>query len=155
MDLIEALRCFTRIAEVGSFTAVARENGSSASAVNHQIAQLEAHFGIRLFHRTTRRLSLTDDRRELLSHARHLSEMADEITVSMSHQEKSPTGLVRVATPIGTARLPVPRLRSFLESHPGLSVELLISDRNSPLGCTGWSGPSHTQHEHPESSPPS
>jgi hypothetical protein len=46
-----ALRCFTRIAEVGSFSAVARENGSSASAVNRQIAQLEAHFAIRLQHR--------------------------------------------------------------------------------------------------------
>ena len=49
MDLIEALRCFTRIVEIGSFSAVARESGSSASAVNRQIAQLEAHLGIRLF----------------------------------------------------------------------------------------------------------
>jgi len=61
MDLIAALRAFVRVTETGSFSAVARETHASQSAVTRLVAQLEQHFDVRLFHRTTRRLSLTDD----------------------------------------------------------------------------------------------
>ena len=56
MDLIGALHAFVRVTETGSFSAVARESNASQSAVTRQIAQLEQHFSVRLFHRTTRRL---------------------------------------------------------------------------------------------------
>ena len=61
MDLINGLHTFIRVVETGSFSAVAREENSSQSAVTRQVAQLEEHFGVRLFHRTTRKLSLTDE----------------------------------------------------------------------------------------------
>ena len=70
MDLIGALRAFVRVTETGSFSAVARETHVSQSAVTRLVAQLEQHFEVRLFHRTTRRLSLTDDGQVLLAHAR-------------------------------------------------------------------------------------
>lgn len=129
MDLLHALTTFTRIVETGSFSAVARESNIGHSAVTRLIGQLESHFGVRLFHRTTRRLSLTQDGQDLLGLARHMIEVADEITATMSRQQGKPTGLVRVAMPVGATRLLVPRLREFLEYHPGLSVEVLVSDR--------------------------
>jgi DNA-binding transcriptional LysR family regulator len=84
MDLLHALTTFTRIVETGSFSAVARENNTAHSAVTRLVGQLEAHFGVRLFHRTTRRLSLTEDGQDLLGHARHLIEVADEIITTIS-----------------------------------------------------------------------
>jgi DNA-binding transcriptional LysR family regulator len=70
MDLLGALGVLVRVVETGSFSAAARERELSQAAVARQIAQLEDHFGVRLFHRTTRKLSLTDDGQMLLGLAR-------------------------------------------------------------------------------------
>src|ERR1700745_3120769 len=70
MDLVGALGVLVRVAETGSFFAVARERGASQAAVTRQISQLEEHFGVRLLHRTTRKLSLTDDGQMLFGLAR-------------------------------------------------------------------------------------
>jgi len=61
MDLVGTLQVLVRVVDTGSFSAVARERDLTQAAVAHQIAQLEEHFGVRLFHRTTRKLRLIDD----------------------------------------------------------------------------------------------
>jgi DNA-binding transcriptional LysR family regulator len=66
MDLLGTLKVLVRVTETGSFSAVARERNLTQAAVAKQVAQLEETFGVRLFHRTTRKLSLTDDGRTLL-----------------------------------------------------------------------------------------
>ena len=66
MDMLRALGTFVRIVETGSFSAVARETNSTPSAVTRLVGQLEEHFRVRLFHRTTRHLSLTEDGQDLL-----------------------------------------------------------------------------------------
>ena len=71
MDLLASLRSLIGIAETGSFSEVARRDGSSQSAITRRIGDLEEHFGVRLLHRTTRRLSLTPDGEEVLEYARH------------------------------------------------------------------------------------
>lgn len=129
MDLIGALRSFTRVAETGSFSAVARETGSSQSAVTRQVAQLEEHFRVRLFHRTTRRLSLTDDGQSLLSHARQLLEYAESMEAELGSHSVSPAGLVRVGTPVAAGLFLAPRMPSLLSRHPGLEVELVMRDQ--------------------------
>lgn len=126
MDLIGGLRSFIRVVETGSFSAVSRENQVSQSAVTRQIAQLEQHFGARLFHRTTRHLSLTDDGQGLLTHARHLVEAADEMEMALGRQSSSPTGLVRLGTSIAGGHYLAPRLPALLERYPGLRVELVM-----------------------------
>jgi DNA-binding transcriptional LysR family regulator len=129
MDLLHALTTFTRIAETGSFSSVARETNSSHSAVTRLIGQLEQHFGVRLFHRTTRRLSLTEDGQDLLGHARHLLELAEGMEGALGRHRTSPTGLVRIGTSSAGATLLTPRMVPFLESHPGLQLELVVRDR--------------------------
>jgi DNA-binding transcriptional LysR family regulator len=133
MDLIGALRCFIRVVETGSFSAVAREGQVSQSAVTRQIAQLEQHFSARLFHRTTRRLSLTDDGQGLLTHARQLVEAADEMEAALGRQSTAPTGLVRVGTSVAGGLFLAPRLPTLLERHPGLRVELVMRDQFSDM----------------------
>jgi DNA-binding transcriptional LysR family regulator len=121
MDLIDALRCFVRVVETGSFSAVSRESRISQSAVSRQVAQLEEHFGARLFHRSTRRLSLTDDGQSLLAHARRLLDVADEMEGALGRQSNSPTGLVRLGTSIAGGLVLAPRLPLLLARDPTLT----------------------------------
>jgi DNA-binding transcriptional LysR family regulator len=133
MDLIGALRCFVRVVETGSFSAVSREIQLSQSAVTRQIAQLEQHFGARLLHRTTRHLSLTDDGQGLLSHARHLLDTAEEMEAALGRQSSSPTGLVRLGLSVAAARFVAARIHTLLELHPGLRVELVANDQHGDM----------------------
>src|SRR5580698_3035675 len=123
MDLIAALTVFNRIAETGSFSAVARETNTSQSAITRLVGQLEAHFGVRLFHRTTRRLSLTEDGQDLLEHSRHLLEVAEGLEGALGVHRTSPTGLVRLGVTMAGATLMGPRLFGLLAQYPGLSIE--------------------------------
>src|ERR1700748_3324789 len=133
MDVLGALRAFVRITETGSFSAVARETNASQSAVTRLVAQLEQHFDVRLFHRTTRRLSLTDDGQALMAHARHLIESADEMETVLGRQSGAPRGLVRLGTSVAGGLFLATRLPVLLARHPGLSVELVMRDQNSDM----------------------
>jgi DNA-binding transcriptional LysR family regulator len=133
MDLFDALRCFIRVVETGSFSAVSRESRISQSAVSRQIGQLEQHFKARLFHRTTRRLSLTDDGQSLLTHARRLMDVAGEMEDALGRQSNSPTGLVRLGTTIAGGLVLAPRLPLLLARYPGLRIELVMRDTFSDM----------------------
>jgi DNA-binding transcriptional LysR family regulator len=129
MDLLGALGALVRVAETGSFSAVARERQVSQSAVTRQIALLEQHFGVRLFHRTTRHLSLTDDGERLLGHARTVLATVEGMEEELGHQRSTPTGLVRVGVRSAGARFLATRVPQLLARHPGLRVELVVRDQ--------------------------
>jgi DNA-binding transcriptional LysR family regulator len=133
MDLIGALRAFVRVTETGSFSAVARETNASQSAVTRQIAQLEQHFQVRLFHRTTRHLSPTDDGNALLHLAQHLLDATDEMEAALGRQSGEPRGLVRLGTSVAGGLFLSTRLPVLLARHPGLSVKLIMSDRHTDM----------------------
>jgi DNA-binding transcriptional LysR family regulator len=133
MDLLSALSDFVRVVETGSFSRVAREKGSSHSVVTRQIAQLERYFGVRLLHRTTRRLSLTDDGQILIGYANRLLEESSAMESDLGKHRHSPTGLVRVGTIMGAGLCLANRLPQLLDRHAGLSVELVVCDHVSEL----------------------
>lgn len=128
MDTIESLRTFIRVVETGSLSAVAREMAASQSTVSRQITALEEHFGVRLFHRTTRHLSLTDDGENLHEHANHLLDMVEEMETALGQDKSSPSGHVRVATPVSLGLILMERVPELMSRYPGLSVELLMDD---------------------------
>ena len=129
MDLLGALGILVRVVETGSFSAVARERELSQAAVARQVSQLEEHFGVRLFHRTTRKLSLTDDGEMLLGLARPVLDGVDGLEAALGRQSASPVGLVRVGVTVAASRLLAQRLPMLLADHPGLKVELVVGDR--------------------------
>jgi DNA-binding transcriptional LysR family regulator len=133
LDLLGALRSFVRVVDTGSFSAVAREDAASQSTITRQIGQLEDHFGVRLLHRTTRRLSLTHDGQDLLVHARHLLETADGMEAALGRQSSAPVGQVRFGTSIAFGLFLTPRLPVLFARHPNLSVELVMRDRPSDM----------------------
>ena len=129
MDLLAGLRTFVRVAESGSFSAVAREIGATQPAVSRQISALEQHLDARLIQRTTRSLTLTEDGRDLLDHARRVLDCVEEAETAVGRRQGAPSGLVRMATPSTFGRLYVaPRMRRLLDRYPELSVELHMSD---------------------------
>jgi DNA-binding transcriptional LysR family regulator len=128
MDLLATLKTFVAVTETGSFSAVARHENSSQSAVTRRIADLEAHFGVRLFHRTTRRLSLAPDGEELLAHARQVIAASMEMEDALGSHRTAPVGLVRLGAPVGFGNYVASHLPDLLTRHPGLSVELILAD---------------------------
>jgi DNA-binding transcriptional LysR family regulator len=133
MDMLHALETFVRVVETGSFSAVARESNINTSAVTRLVGQLEDHFQVRLFHRTTRHLSLTEDGQNLLSHAQDVIDAAAGLEDSLGRQRTAPTGRVRVGLTNGGARLITPGLAGLLDRYPGLSVDLVIREQFDDL----------------------
>jgi len=129
MDLLGALGVLARVVETGSFSAVARERELSQAAVARQVSQLEDHFGVRLFHRTTRKLSLTDDGQMLLGLARPVLDSVEGMEAVLGQQSATPVGLVRVGVTVASSRFLAQRLPTLLADHPGLKVELVVGDR--------------------------
>jgi DNA-binding transcriptional LysR family regulator len=84
---------------------------------------------VRLFHRTTRKLSLTDDGVTLVSRARPLLDGAEELKSELDGHRSSPSGLVRVGVTATGSRFLSPRIPSLLADHPKLRVELVVGDR--------------------------
>jgi len=133
MDLLHALETFVRVVETGSFSAVARENNINTSAVTRLVGQLEEHFSVRLFHRTTRHLSLTEDGQTLLNHAHDVIDAASGLEDSIGRQRSAPTGRVRVGLTAGGGRLVTPGFGGLLDRYPGLTVDLVIREHFDDL----------------------
>ena len=129
MDILAAFRTFIRISERGSLSAVARDTGATQPAISRQLAALEDHLGVRLVQRSTRSLTLTEDGRDLLGHARLVVEAVEETEAAIGQRRESPAGLVRVGCPSVFGRTYiVPHLGDLLGRYPGLSVELVVGD---------------------------
>ncbi len=138
MDLIAAFRTYVRVAETGSFSAVAREIGATQPAVSRQVSALEEHLGARLIQRTTRSLTLTEEGRALLDHARRVLDCVAEAEAAVGRGHPAVGGLVRIAAPASFGRLYVaPLMRRLLDRHPDLQVELQMSDTAADMIAGG------------------
>jgi DNA-binding transcriptional LysR family regulator len=128
MDLFCALGYFVRVVDTGSFSRVARETGLCHTTISQQITYLEQHFGVRLLHRTTRRMSLTGDGEILIGHARRMLGKLSAMEQKLGAHRDAPTGLVRVGSIMGAGLFLAVRLPLLLERNPELSVELVVCD---------------------------
>ena len=134
MDLLAAYRAFVRVAESGSFSAVAREMGTTQPAVSRQIAALEDYLETRLIQRTTRRLTLTEDGRDLVVHARRVLDVVEESLSAVGRRRGAPSGLVRIGASVTFGRLYLaPRMARLLARYPELSIDLALSDSRADL----------------------
>ncbi|MFM2247060.1 MAG: hypothetical protein RL071_3134 [Pseudomonadota bacterium] len=131
---LEQLQAFVRVVEHGSFARAAEGLGVQASAVSRRVAALEAQLGVPLLQRTTRRLSLTTAGQELLERAgpavAALLEAADEVR----RADSALVGPIRVAVPgaLGRRRI-APALFAFAQAHPGVQLDLRVSDARLDL----------------------
>lgn len=130
MDKIQAMQLFIRVAELESFSRAADSMGLPKGSVSRQIQALENGLGTQLLHRTTRRVSLTQDGMVYYERAKDLLANMDELDGLFLHDPTSVSGRIRVDMPTGVARnLVIPRLPHFLQQYPGIELELSSSDR--------------------------
>jgi DNA-binding transcriptional LysR family regulator len=121
---------FSRVAASGSFTAAAGELGITPSAVSRQVRALEERLGVRLLHRTTRRVSLTAEGRGFYERLRGVLAEATEAEEQVMQQHATLRGPLRIGTPMdfGRAHLAAPLAR-FAAANPELRLEIAFSDR--------------------------
>jgi len=137
LDLDDAA-LFLRVTELGTLSAAARERHAPVSLVSRTLARLEAQCGVRLMHRTTHGLSLTDEGDTFAAHARRLLDTRDELAAAFQHKRAGPSGWVRLSVSPGLAdSVIVPSLSSLYEAHPQLQVEVLADDRMVDMAREG------------------
>src|ERR1043165_7989381 len=118
MDKLQAMKTFVRVVETGSFSAVAHQANTTQGAVSKQVSALERELGARLLTRTTRSLALTEEGERYFTQARRLLAEIAEAEAVLREGEQQLTGWLRVAAPVGYARLKLMALmQSFMAAH--------------------------------------
>lgn len=134
MDRLQAMEVFVRVAEAGSFTAVADRLNVARSAITRQIAALEAHLGTKLLARSTRRLSLTSSGSAYLEKCREILAMVEAAEGEMGTDNRAPRGPIRASVPMSFGiRHLMPLISDFVTTYPEVTVELDFSDRRVNL----------------------
>jgi DNA-binding transcriptional LysR family regulator len=129
-DDIFSMIVFARVVQASSFTAAAAKLGVSKSVVSARVAALEERLGVRLLHRTTRKLRLTPDGQALVAHCTPLLAAADRAAEAVAATGDSPRGLLRINAPVVFAQdyLAEP-IAAYLTRFPDVRVELTPDDR--------------------------
>jgi DNA-binding transcriptional LysR family regulator len=134
VDRFEAMSILLLAVEKGSFTAAAKALGMPLPTVSRKIGELEAHLGVRLLTRTTRRLSLTDAGAAYLGAARRILEDVEEAERTAAGEFSAPRGELIVTAPVLFGRLHLlPVVADFLGAYPEINVRMILSDRNLQL----------------------
>jgi DNA-binding transcriptional LysR family regulator len=138
MDKLDAMRLFVRVAEAGSFSAVARQLNVARSAVTRQVAGLEASLGVKLLARTTRRLSLTSAGAAYLEKCRVILNLVEAAETGLAEENQSARGPVRISVPLSLGlRYLSPLLLEFATLHPEVALDTEYSDQRSNLFESG------------------
>ncbi len=135
---LEDAALFIRVAELGTLSAAALERNESVSQISRAIVRMEKSLAVRLLHRTTHGLSLTDEGDTFLTHARRMADTAAELETDLSGRLATPSGWVRVAvSPILAQLVIVPSLRGLYKKHPKLQIDIAADDRAVDLARDG------------------
>jgi DNA-binding transcriptional LysR family regulator len=134
MDKFKAMQTFVRIADEGSLTRAAGELKLSLPAVVRSLAAYEAELGVRLFHRTTRRITLTEDGKQHLANCRQVLTALDESEAQLSAGVREAAGHLTITAPVLFGQMHVaPSVTRFLQKHSRMRCTVLLLDRITNL----------------------
>ncbi|WP_027214071.1 LysR family transcriptional regulator [Burkholderia sp. WSM2232] len=128
MDSLNGFVVFVQVAETRSFVAAGRSLGVSASAVGKSVARLEDKLGVRLFHRSTRSVTLTSEGTLFLERSRRILAEIEAAQMELSQATETPRGRLRVSLPL-VSSLVLPVLGEFMAEYPQIELDLDFSDR--------------------------
>lgn len=139
LDRLTGMQVFARVAALGSLSAAARALGMSQTMATKHIAAIEDRLGVKLLHRTTRRLALTEAGRRFLDSTERILAEIEEAEAAASADRLEARGTLRVNVPVsfGTREV-APLLPDFARSHPSVTVDLGLNDRVVDLIEEGW-----------------
>jgi DNA-binding transcriptional LysR family regulator len=136
---LQQLSSFLAVVRAGSFVGAADATGLSKAAVSRHVAELEEHLGVRLLHRTTRRLSLTDDGQRFHARAGELVAALEELETETASSGGEATGLLRINAPLTFGILHLaPLWPRFTAAHPKVSLDITLNDRLVDLVEEGY-----------------
>lgn len=134
MKGFEQFLAFAQTARHGSFSAAARDLGGTPSAVAKSVARLETTLGVKLFHRTTRQVSLTPDGERLFHRCQRVLAEFEDLQAEAAGVRGSPSGLLRVDLPIFYGRrFVMPLLAGLMRAYPALQLEVRLQDGYADL----------------------
>jgi len=139
METLSNLESFVRSAEAGGFSGAARRMGVTPAAVSRNVAMLEKNLGVRLFHRSTRKLTLTEDGERLLAGIGPNLDKLQSALADVAAGDAHPAGVLKVSMPqtLGTGWL-LPMLPAFLARYPGVRPEWHFEERQVDLVGEGY-----------------
>jgi DNA-binding transcriptional LysR family regulator len=139
MDKFTAMRVFRRVVELEGFAVAARDLCLSNAAISKNIAELEAHLGVKLLARTTRRMSVTEAGTAYYGRCISILDEIDEAERAAAHLSAAPRGKLKVSAPMSFGLLHLaPIIPAFLEQYPEVSADLVMNDRTVDLVDEGF-----------------
>lgn len=148
IDLFKVLKVFTLVYELGNFSAAARVLSITPGAVSKQVSSLEDTLGCRLFQRTTRHLSITEEGHRLYALIQQPAQQIEDAIATLSSDEGRPKGAVKVSLPIAFSRTVIlPSLGRFRERYPEITLDLHFENRHVDLISEGFDCAIGQQHE--------
>ncbi|GAN63638.1 LysR family transcriptional regulator [Acetobacter indonesiensis NRIC 0313] len=152
LDRITSMQVFVKVVATGSFTAAGRALCLSQTMVTKHITALETRLGVTLFHRSTRRLSLTEAGRLFLEGCQKILADLEDVEQTVTEQRREPRGRLRLNAPVSFAiRYVAPILPEFSRRYPLVTVELGLNDRAVDLIEEGWDLTLRIRHMAPSS----
>jgi DNA-binding transcriptional LysR family regulator len=128
MDKLAALQAFVQAGEARSFVAAGRQLGLTPSAIGKAIARLEDELGVRLFHRSTRSIALTEEGAAYFDRCRQLLSDLSSAEAALRSEQARPAGVLKVSLPL-TGMLLMPVITDFMDAFPEVRPDLDFTDR--------------------------
>jgi DNA-binding transcriptional LysR family regulator len=130
MDRALEMQVFCTVVDKGSFIGAAEPLGMSKAAISRYVSGLEERLGARLLHRTTRRLSLTEEGRQFYHQAREVLALMDQAEEAVSSTAPEPSGVLRVNAPVSFGVLHLaPIWGDFMKAYPNVELDISLNDR--------------------------
>jgi DNA-binding transcriptional LysR family regulator len=147
MDSLSGIAVFVQVADTRSFTAAGRQLGISSSAVGKSIARIEERLGVRLFHRSTRSITLTAEGALFLERCRRILSEVEAAEMELSDVAGTPRGKLRISVPQLNGTL-MPVLSAFMRAYPDIALEIDMSDRMVDIIEEGFDAVIRTGEQH-------
>ena len=130
MDTLDGIKTVIAVIETGSFTAASERLGMSKALVSKYVGEVEDSLGVRLLNRSTRRLALTEAGQRYYDQALPLIEEFAEMVDSVTGEQSSPRGLLRISVPVTFGEMSLaPLIPKFLQQYPDIGVDLQLNDK--------------------------
>ncbi|CAM4168355.1 LysR family transcriptional regulator [Pseudoalteromonas byunsanensis] len=138
MDRWTGIDEFVAVATLGSFTHAAKKLNTSVAQISRRVKELEQQLNHQLLTRTTRTLTLTQEGKVFLTHARHLQHAYDDATLALRQRDQQPSGVLKLTAPVMYGEHYImPMVSDFMRKYPKVSIEMVLSNEQLDIVAMG------------------